>query len=165
MDKTRIIQQGEEVKFYIDIANFDMDERDFRVELIYGYRRHVMTITKEQMNKSTRDRWYFVFDSEDMLGKVTARCVWSVYDEDFPNNSREEVDEQYLCFVATTPCPQMIPCPACMQEHTVTTYERTTESSIAELYKYLCDNYGHRIVSSDDNYILVLKEQINQNQE
>ena len=162
MDKTRIIQQGEEVKFYIDIADFDMDERDFRVELIYGYRRHVMTITKSQMNKSTRDRWYFVFDSEDMLGKVTARCVWSVYDEDFPNNSREEVNEQYLCFVATTPCPQMIPCPACTLEHPVA-YERTTESSIAELYKYLCDNYGHRIVSSDDNYILVLKERINQN--
>ena len=164
MDKTRIIQQGEEVKFYIEIADFDMDERDFRVELIYGYRRHVMTIEKSQMQKSTRDRWYFVFDTEDMMGKVTARCVWSVYDEDFPENSREEVDEQYLCFVATTPCPQMIPCPACTQEHPVT-YERTTESSIAELYKYLCDNYGHKIVSSDDNYILVLKERINQNNE
>ena len=157
MDKTRIIQQGEEVKFYIDIANFDMDGRDFRVELIYGYRRHVMTITKEQMNKSTRDRWYFVFDSEDMLGKVTARCVWSVYDEDFPNNSREEVDEQYLCFVATVPCPKLIPCPACTQERTVT-YERTTESTLAELYKYLCDNRGRKIVTSDDEYILVLKE-------
>lgn len=164
MDMTRILQQGEEAKFYIDIANFDMDERDFRVELIYGYRRHVMTIEKAQMKKSTRDRWYFVFGTEDMVGKVAARCVWSVYDEDFPNNSREEVDEQYLCFVATTPCPQMIQCPACTLEHPVT-YERTTESSIAELYKYLCDNYGHKIVSSDGNYILVLKERINNNQE
>ena len=162
MDKTRILQQGEEAKFYIDIEGFDMDGRDFRVELIYGYRRHVMTITKEQMAKSTRDRWYFVFDTEDMLGKVTARCVWSVYDEDFPEDSREEVDEQYLCFVASTPCPQMIPCPACTIDRTVT-YERTTESTLAELYKYLCDKDGNRIVSSDDCNILVLKEPINNN--
>ena len=162
MDKTRILQMGEEAKFYIDIEGFDMDGRDFRVELIYGYRRHVMTITKEQMAKSTRDRWYFVFDTEDMLGKVTARCVWSVYDEDFPEDSREEVDEQYLCFVASTPCPQMIPCPACTIDRTVT-YERTTESTLAELYKYLCDKDGNRIVSSDDCNILVLKEPINNN--
>lgn len=162
MDKTRILQQGEEAKFYIDIDGFDMDGRDFRVELIYGYRRHVMTITKEQMGKSTRDRWYFVFDTEDMLGKVIARCVWSVYDEDFPENSREEVDEQYLCFVATVPCPQMIPCPACTHDRVVT-YERTTESTLAELYKYLCDKSGNRIVSSDDCNILVLKEPINNN--
>lgn len=162
MDKTRILQQGEEAKFYIDIDGFDMDGRVFRVELIYGYRRHVMTITKEQMAKSTRDRWYFVFDTEDMLGKVVARCVWSVYDEDFPENSREEVDEQYLCFVASVPCPQMIPCPACTQDRVVT-YERTTESTLAELYKYLCDKDGNRIVSSDDCYMLVLKEPINNN--
>lgn len=162
MDKTRILQRGEEAKFYIDIEGFDMDGRDFRVELIYGYRRHVMTITKEQMAKSTRNRWYFVFDTEDMLGKVTARCVWSVYDEDFPEYSREEVDEQYLCFVASTPCPQMIPCPACTIDRTVT-YERTTESTLAELYKYLCDKDGNRIVSSDDCNILVLKEPINNN--
>ena len=162
MDKTRILQQGEEAKFYIDIEGFDMDGRDFRVELIYGYRRHVMTITKEQMAKSTRDRWYFVFDTEDMLGKVTARCVWSVYDEDFPEDSREEVDEQYLCFVASTPCPQMIQCPACTIDRAVT-YERTTESTLAELYKYLCDKDGNRIVSSDDCYMLVLKEPINNN--
>lgn len=162
MDKTRILQRGEEAKFYIGIEGFDMDGRDFRVELIYGYRRHVMTIEKAQMKKSTRDRWYFVFGTEDMVGKVAARCVWSVYDEDFPNNSREEVDEQYLCFVATTPCPQMIPCPACTIDRTVT-YERTTESTLAELYKYLCDKDGNRIVSSDDCHILVLKEPINNN--
>ena len=162
MDKTRILQKGEEAKFYLDIEGFDMDGRDFRVELIYGYRRHVMTITKEQMAKSTRDRWYFVFSTEDMLGKVIARCVWSVYDEDFPDDSREEVDEQYLCFVASTPCPQMIPCPACTIDRTVT-YERTTESTLAELYKYLCDKDGNRIVSSDDCYMLVLKEPINNN--
>lgn len=162
MDKTRILQRGEEAKFYIGIEGFDMDGRDFRVELIYGYLRHVMTITKEQMAKSTRDRWYFVFSTEDMLGKVIARCVWSVYDEDFPEDSREEVDEQYLCFVASTPCPQMIPCPACTIDRTVT-YERTTESTLAELYKYLCDKDGNRIVSSDDCHILVLKEPINNN--
>ena len=34
MDKTRIIQQGEEVKFQVQIADFDMEENDFRVELV-----------------------------------------------------------------------------------------------------------------------------------
>ena len=119
MDKTRIIQQGEVAKFQVQIANFNMEANDFRVELIYGYRRHKMTIEKNQMLENG-GTYYLTIDTANMVGRVTARCTWRVPDADCPDGYREETDEQYLCFVATTPCPQFIACPACTQDGRVT---------------------------------------------
>ena len=157
MDNTRIIQQGEVVKFQVQIADFDMETNNFRVELIYGYRRTTVTIEKDQMIENG-GQYYIVFDTEDMVGRVTARCVWLVPDTDVQGSEREKTDEQFLCFVVTTPCPQFLTCPACTDEHPVT-YTRTEQSDIAEKYQRLADRYDRPLVTSDGDYIFVVKPQ------
>ena len=62
MDKTRIIQQGEVAKFQVQIKDFDMESNDFRVELIFGYRRHKVTIEKTQMLENG-GTYYFTIDT------------------------------------------------------------------------------------------------------
>ena len=157
MDNTRIIQQGEVVKFQVQIADFDMEANNFRVELIYGYRRTTVTIEKDQMIENG-GQYYIVFDTEDMVGRVTARCVWLVPDTDVQGSEREKTDEQFLCFVVTTPCPQFLTCPACTDEHSVT-YTRTEQSDIAEKYQRLADRYDRPLLTSDGDYIFVVKPQ------
>lgn len=156
MDKTRILQQGEEAKFQISIKDFDMEANTFSVTLTYGYRRTTVEIAKSQMFQDGSGKWYLVFDTDGMVGRVTARCTWRVPDADCPDGYREETDEQYLCFVVTTPCPQFIACPACTDQDRVT-YTRTEESDVAGLYAYLaCADYD-RILTCDNEVILVLK--------
>lgn len=161
MDKTRILQQGEEAKFQINIKDFDMDANDFKVELMYGYRRTTVEIDKSQMVHSADGKYFFTFDTDGMAGRVTAICTWQVPDTDYQDGYRQETDEQYLCFVASVPCPQFISCPQCgANDHTVT-YTRTEQSSIADEYTYLaCADYD-RILTCDNEVILVLKEQTN----
>ena len=166
MDKTRILQQGEEAKFKIEIADFDMEDNDFRVQLVWGYRRHAMTIEKNQMVHGADGKYYFTFDTDGMVGRVSIECLWQVPDTDYADGYRQETDEQYLCFVASTPCPQFVACPACTNDHPVT-YTRTEQSSIADEYTYLgCADYD-RIITCDDEIILVKKEIVvnNQNEE
>ena len=155
MDKTRIIQQGEEVKFQVQIADFDMEANDFSVELIYGYRRTTVSIEKAQMLENG-GQYYIVFDTDDMVGRVTARCTWLIPDTDTPDGYREKTDEQFLCFVVTTPCPQFLTCPSCTDDHQVT-YTRTEQSDIADKYQRLADKYDRPLLTVDNEYIFVLK--------
>ena len=155
-NKNLIIQQGKECKFFVSIEGFDMEAGEFRVELIYGYRRTIVTILKAQMQQDAEGRFFFIFDTDAMVGLVTARCTWRVADDDCPDDYREQADEQPLCFVAATPCPQFACCPACTEEHPVT-YTPTEQSDIADHYQYLADHYGNRFITSDDLYLLVLK--------
>lgn len=157
MDKTRIIQQGEEAKFKIEIKDFAMDDNEFVLKLVWGYRRTTMEIPKSKMFKGPDEKWYFMFDTNDMVGRVTAKCSWRVPDQDCDDGYREEVDEQYLCFVASTPCPQFVSCPICESDQRVT-YTRTEQSSIADLYAYLLTSEGDKIISCDNEVLLVLKE-------
>lgn len=157
MDKTRIIQQGETAKFQVQITNFNMEANDFRVELIFGYRRKKVTIEKNQMLENG-GTYYFTIDTTNMVGRVTARCVWFVPDGDLSGGLREKDDEQYLCFVVTTPCPQFLTCPACTEERPVT-YTRTEQSDIAEKYQRLADRYDRPLLTVDDEYIFVTKPQ------
>ena len=155
MDKTRIIQQGEEVKFQVQIKDFDMEANDFSVELIYGYRRTTIAIEKAQMLENG-GQYYIIFDTDDMVGRVTTRCTWLIPDTDTPDGYREKTDEQFLCFVVTTPCPQLLTCPACTEEHQVT-YTRTDQSDIADKYQRLADKYDRPQMTVDNEYIFVLK--------
>ena len=155
MDKTRIIQQGEEAKFQVQIADFDMEANDFRVELIYGYRRTTVTIEKAQMLENG-GLYFIIFDTDGMVGRVTARCTWLVPDTDAPDGYREKTDEHFLCFVVTTPCPQFLTCPACTDEHKVT-YTRTEQSDISDKYQRLADIYDRPLLTVDNEYIFVLK--------
>ena len=166
MDKTRILQPGEEAKFQIAIKDFDMEANDFQVTLIYGYRRTTQLITKGQMVHAADGKWYFTFDTDGMVGRVSIECLWQVPDTDYVDGYLQETDEQYLCFVASTPCPQFVACPASTDDHPVT-YTRTEQSSIADEYTYLgCADYD-RIITCDDEIILVRKEIVvnNQNEE
>lgn len=161
MDKTRILQQGEEAKFQIVIKDFDMEANDFQVTLIYGYRRTTQLITKGQMVHAADGKWYFTFDTDGMVGRVSIECLWQVPDTDYADGYRQETDEQYLCFVASVPCPQFISCPQCGTNDHPVTYTRTEQSSIADEYMYLaCADYD-RILTCDNEVILVLKEQTN----
>ena len=162
MDKTRILQQGEEAKFKIEIADFAMEDNAFSVQFSWGYRRNVMTIEKNQMFQGPDGKWYFVFDTDDMSGRVTALCTWRVPDSDCNDGFREETNEQYLCFVATTPCPKLS-CPSCnYTQNQVVTYTRTEVSSIADSYAYLETDEGDKIISCDNEIMLVLKEDVNE---
>ena len=157
MDKTRILQQGEEAKFQIAIKDFDMSANNFSLKLIYGYRRTVIDIQKDKMFDDGAGKWYFVFDTDDMVGRVTALCTWRVPDTDCPDGYREETDEQYLCFVVSTPCPQFLSCP-CDDSSRPVKYTRTETSGVAGRYAYLaCADYD-RILTCDNEIILVLKE-------
>ena len=162
MDKTRILQQGEEAKFQIVIKDFDMDANDFKVELVYGYRRTTVEIDKSQMVHSVDGKYFFTFDTDGMAGRVTAICTWQVPDTDYQDGYRQETDEQYLCFVTSVPCPQFISCPQCGASDSLpVVYTRTEQSSIADEYTYLaCADYD-RILTCDNEVILVLKEQTN----
>ena len=169
MDKTRIIQQGEEVKFQVQIKDFDMEANDFRVELVYGYRRTTVTIEKVQMLENS-GLFYIIFDTDDIVGRVTARCTWFIPDTDAPDSYREKVDEQFLCFVVTTPCPQFITCPKCSSVGHDVRYELTDEPDIAAKYLRLCvtetvipehgDPYPiyRPLVTRNDEYLYVLRE-------
>ena len=79
------------------------------------------------------------FSTKGMIGKITARTVYYIHDVDIdPDSEREEVDEQVIAFVVTTPCPTFINCPKCSDETHDIRFERTEEPDIAALYMRLC---------------------------
>lgn len=160
MDKTRILQQGEEAKFQIDIKDFDMDANDFGVTLIYGYRRNVVVISKSNMIKGVDGKWYFMFGTDNMVGRVEIKCVWQIPDSDYPDGLRQEENLQYLCFVASTPYANLITCPNPDNSQPVI-YKRSEQSGVADKYEYLLTSQGDILISVDGDILLVLKEQIN----
>ncbi len=159
MDSTMIIQQGELAKYKITFtrADFDPEQRDFYIELHYGMMGEMFKIEKSNFEKISDMLWLFSFDTSKMVGKVVARLVLSLNDGDVSDNSRQEVDEQVIAFVVTTPCPRFLTCPACTGTHDVT-YERTEDSGILTNYNQLKDVYGRALVTSDNKYIFVLRQ-------
>ena len=76
-------------------------------------------------------------------------------------DDRQEVDEQYIGVVISSPCPQFFKCPKCESVGHDVTYERTEESDIGDKYAMLCDCNGVPIMTTDDEYICVLRTIIN----
>ena len=175
MDEKNIIQQGETVKYIITSRNpnFNIEEDDFYVELLYGRMSKKITIKKSDMLYGTGGEYLMQFSTKDMIGKVTARTVYYVKDADIdPNGEREEVDEQAIAFVVTTPCPILLNCPKCSNEGHDIHFERTEEPDIAALYMRLCvteiitpESGGEPypiyrpLITHNDEYIYVLREQ------
>ena len=163
MALTRIVQEGEEVKFQITITQqgFNMNEDNFCVKLTYGMLSKELIITKEQMISNDLDEWFFMFDTTGMVGRIKAECSFDVPDSDYPDGFRTEVDRQFILVVISHPLPARICVPVGdTQDHTVI-YERTEQSDIAELYAYLTDRRGAHLLTSDGEKILVLKKNIN----
>jgi hypothetical protein len=80
-----------------------------------------------------------------------------LFDPDCPDDTREEVDEQYIAFVVTMPCPKFFKSKKCCQQDSDIVYERTEASDIAELYARLADKDGHRFRNSEGGYMFVLR--------
>lgn len=161
MDCKNIIMQGEEAKYsiFINEDGFDMDADDFAVELQYGLMGKSITIAKEDMIAGTDGKFYFSFDTSEMTGRVTAICTYYMPDTDDPDGMRTVKDRQMLCFVVNTPLPQFACCPATGEgcEHKVE-YERTSESDVASHYAYLLTARNDRVITNNDEFVLVLKE-------
>ncbi|MBQ4388025.1 MAG: hypothetical protein II822_10540 [Prevotella sp.] len=159
MDCNNILMQGEEAKYAMRIEQdgFNMETEDFQVELFYGMQGKSIVITRSQMTFTIEGYAFFIFDTSEMVGRVTAKCTYWVPDTDCPDGLRTMTDEQLLCFVCTDPLPQFacVPGPSAC-EHAVT-YERSTESDVASNYYYLSTSQGDRLITNDSEYILVLK--------
>jgi hypothetical protein len=151
MDAKFIIQQGERAKYIVtsNRQDFDFGVNDYHLEIIYGMMGAKITIEKTDFQKLD-DYWVFSFPTDEIIGKVKARLVMEIGD-------RQEVDEQYIGVVISTPCPQFFRCPKCESVGHDVTYERTEESDIGEKYAILCDRDGLPIMTSDDEYICVLR--------
>ena len=151
MDEKNIIQQGEHAKYIMksNRADFDFGENDFYLEIIYGMMGSKITIEKTDFQKLD-DYWVFSFPTDNIVGKVMARLVMEIGD-------RQEVDEQYIGVVISTPCPQFFKCPKCESVGHDVIYDRTEESDIGDKYAMLCDRDGVPIMTSDDEYICVLR--------
>lgn len=152
MAELRIIPQGTEQKCFVEIKDVAMDDIDFTLELIYGMRRKVMTIEKSQMKQDTQGKWFFIFETDKMIGLLKARLTWILNDTDCPDGERTKVNEQPLCFVTVTACTKLFSCP-CQAENQPVTYTFTDESDIANEYVRLCDCDGHPLATSDDLYL------------
>ena len=174
MDAKNITPQGKTLKYIITSQNpnFNIEENDFYVELIYGMRRQKLVIRKADMLYGTGGEYLMQFSTKGMIGPVTARTVYYIHDVDIdPDSEREEVDEQVIAFVVTTPCPTFINCPKCSGETHDIRFERTEEPDIAALYMRLCvteivtpESGGEPypiyrpLITRNDEYIYVLRE-------
>jgi hypothetical protein len=123
------------------------------------------------MEPSPGSEYIMQFSTKDMVGKVVARTVFYVHDADInPDGEREEVDEQVICFVVTTPCPTFLNCPKCSSEGHDVNYEWTDEPDIAAKYLRLVatetvtPEHGEPyiiyrpIITKNDEYIYALRE-------
>ena len=157
MDAKNIIQQGERAKYFVrsDKWNFNFEENSYYLEIIYGMMGQKITIPKSKF-QYLNDHWLFSFSTTGMIGPVKARLVMEIIDPDCPENVRQEVDEQYIAFVITSPCPQFLHCPCNKGVHEII-YERTEESDIAERYARLCDKNGVPFIDAEGGYLLVLR--------
>jgi hypothetical protein len=177
MDAKNIIQQGELVKYIITSRNpnFNIEEDDFTVELLYGLMGRKLVVPKSEMVYGTDGEYIMQFSTKGMVGKVTARMTFFVHDTDVnPDGERQEVDEQVIAFVVTTPCPQFLACPACSSEGHDVNYERTEEPDIAAMYVRLCateivtpESGGEPypiyrpLITRNDEYLYVLRDTVN----
>lgn len=158
MDATFIIQQGERAKYFVSSKkwNFNFEENSYYLEILYGMFGQKITIQKSDF-QYLDDKWVFSFPTTGMVGPVKARLVMELFDPDCPDDTREEVDEQYIAFVVNTPCPRLLRCPACCEQDREIIYERTEASDIAEKYARLADKFGKRLRTSDGGYLFVLR--------
>lgn len=158
MDARNIIPQGERAKYIVksDKLNFNFEEYNYRLEIIYGMMNQKIVIKKDEFQFINR-RWVISFPTDGMVGPVKARLVMYITDDDCPEDVREEVDEQYIGFVVTTPCPQFLKCPCDNETHDIH-YYRTERSDLADLYARLTDKDGFRFITDDECFLFVIRD-------
>jgi hypothetical protein len=157
MDTRDIIFQGERAKYFVKSNkwNFSFETNSYWLEIIYGMTKQKIVIPKSEF-LYLDEKWVFSFPTDNIIGPVKARLVMELFDPDCPDDTRQEVDEQYIAFVVTDPCPQFIRCPGCGGDHEIE-YERTEASDIGERYARLCDKNGTPLRTANDGWLFVLR--------
>lgn len=152
MAELNILKAGTEAKCLIAIKDVALEDINFTLELVYSYRRTVITIPKADMQQTSMGDWFFMFSTTGIIGLVTARLTYELKDTDCTDGERTKVDEQPLCFVADTACTTLFSCP-CAKADSEVTYTFTNDSDIASEYLRLCDCDGHPFATDDDLYL------------
>jgi nitrogen fixation/metabolism regulation signal transduction histidine kinase len=122
--------------------NFNFEENGFHLEIIYGMTGQKIVIPKSEF-QYLNNRWVFSFPTDDMVGQVKARLVMELFDPDCPDDTREEVDEQYIAFVVTMPCPKFFKSKKCCQQDSdiVVRIADNGEGMTDEVSQRLYDNF------------------------
>lgn len=120
MANHNIIPQGEQARFIVkpNRADFSFEESDYSLEIIYGMNGQRITISKDDFVKDG-DNWTIAFSTSNITGSILARLTVAFEDEDCASGIRKEVDNQYIGFVATSPCTRLHKCHACGGEHII----------------------------------------------
>lgn len=138
MEKIDIIQSPDVAKYQIMIEreDFDMQRDDFLVRLTWGFHGESLTINKEDMFHDEEWNVFFMFDSSNMSGMITAECEYNVPDTDAESGYRLSVDRQILCLVTTSATARLSKAACvckCLEQHYVN-YKRTFRSDAKSLY-------------------------------
>ena len=157
MDAKNIIPQGERAKYYVrsEKWNFSFEDNVYYLEIIYGLFGQKIVIPKTDF-LFLNGMHLFSFPTDDIVGPVKARLVMDIVDPDCPDDVRQEVDEQYIGFVISQPCPQFFKCPKCCGGKEII-YTRTEESDFGEKYALLCDKNGVPFATSEDEYLCIIR--------
>lgn len=158
MNTKNIIQQGTKAKYLLTVLakDFDTATMDFTLTLRWNYRGKTKVIHKADMVEASGG-FLFELDTTGIIGKVAASCKLIWPDTDVSGGERPDVDDQWLCVVVDNPCPSFISCPKCDTAEHAVKYERKDESDIGEKYERLVDVYDRPLLTSDDEYIYVLR--------
>lgn len=111
--KNNIIQQGAEAEFQIEVrrTDFDWTTCGLCVNLSWGYRGESICIDKDDMSFDDEGRYYFSFDTSEMMGWVSSECRYETVDpDDAVDGMRTNVDRQILCFVSSSPATNLGRC-------------------------------------------------------
>ena len=157
----RIVERGAEVKYKIEIQRegFVMDTDNFELKLSWGLMDQHLIIKKSQMLTNEAGEWFFTFTvSDEMVGRLMVECSYDVPDDDYHDGFRTEVNRQCLALVIDHPLPPRICIPGAPVSGNNVIYTQIYQSDVAELYDYLTDRRGNKLVTSDGYYLLALNE-------
>jgi len=164
MDAKKIVYKGDTAKWQITIhhADFDQQRDDYRVELRWGMFGKSMTIHKEDMFTDEEGHVFMMFDSSEIVGRVTAYCIYDVPDTDLGSGIRQEIDIQVLCVVTDSPCPHFAcdcnPVHGDGQEHV--TYNRVFRGDANTLFLNLRTVGQEPIMDSEGKQLRVRKHDL-----
>ena len=158
MDAKYIVNKGETAKYKITIRHdeFEQLRDDYKVILRWGMLCNSLVIKKSEMYVDEDGDTYFLFDTSNMIGLVSAWCKYKVPDQDLEVGYREEVDIQNLCFVIDSATPRFCGDFKTGGDGSVT-YQRVYRSDVHTLFLNLRTNEGEYLKDSEGEQLRVRK--------
>lgn len=142
--KIVIVQQGDEARWRMrsNRPDFDPSADDFSLEIYYGMKGRKVTLAKTDFS-AVGDGWFtFRFDTSKMVGYIVFRMIMTVTDSLATSGTRQEVDEQEICFVSATPCTHLHAHIGCAPNEPDVEYEFTPYDGETATYVVLRDVNG-----------------------